>query len=236
MAAYKVKLEIFEGPMDLLMHLIEKDELDIYDIPIAKITEQYLDYLQALKEFNIDIASEFLVMAATLLQIKSRILLPNPVENAALDDEAGDPRQELIDRLLEYRKFKQMAGVMEEMAKNHRRYFSRLPQIFAEQVLLPEGLKLDDLLAAFAAVWESKEPSSALVDHDEFSVQDKMYDILHLLRQNDGSVEFSRVFIRAGTRSEMIVSFLALLELMRLTRVNIRQEKSFAPIYLMLRR
>lgn len=236
MQEYKIKLEIFEGPMDLLLHLIEKNELDIYDIPIAKITEQYLDYLKAWEEFNIDIASEFLVMAATLLQIKSRILLPTPLEDTAMEDESDDPRQELIDRLLEYRKFKQMAGLMEGMEEDRLRYFSRLPQVFHEQVLLPDGLKLDDLLAAFAAVWESQEPTYALVDHEEFSVQDKMYDILHLLRRNNDSVEFSRVFIRAGTRSEMIVSFLALLELMRMKRVNIRQEKSFAPIYLILRR
>ena len=114
MQDYKIKLDAFEGPMDLLMHLIEKNKIDIYDIPIAELTQQYMDYLDASREFNIEIASEFLVMAATLLQIKSRMMLPKPPKEELEDEE--DPRLELVQRILEYRRFKQVSSVLSTMA------------------------------------------------------------------------------------------------------------------------
>jgi len=235
MSDYKIKLEIFEGPMALLMHLLEKNQLDIYDIPIAVVTEQYLDYLQTLEEFNIDIASEFLLMAATLLQIKSRMLLPKlPKMIDDIDDE-GDPRQELVDRLLEYRKFKQMSTVMEDMMRERELLFTRLPQEFGLDIPLPVGLKLDDLLAAFAAVWESSLDEYELVPREEFSVQDKIYDIIHILYKHKGTIEFGQAIIRSGTRSEVIATFLAMLELIKLQRVIISQQKSFGPIYITLK-
>ena len=231
----EIKLEVFEGPMALLMHLLEKNQLDIYDIPIAVVTEQYLEYLQALEEFNIDIASEFLLMAATLLQIKSRMLLPKlPKIIEDIDDE-GDPRQQLVDRLLEYRKFKQMSTVMEDMMKEREQFFTRLPQEFGLDIPLPVGLKLDDLLAAFAAVWESSIDEYELVAREEFSVQDKIYDIIHILYKHKGKIEFSQAVIRTGTRSEVIATFLAMLELIKLQRVTISQQQSFGPIYITLK-
>jgi len=235
MVDYNIKLEAFEGPMALLMHLIEKNQLDIYDIPIAVVTEQYLQYLQTLEEYNIDIASEFLVMAATLLQIKSRMLLPKLPKNIEVDEDEIDPRQELVDKLLEYRKFKQISTVMEEMRQQRELFFTRLPQEFAVEVPLPMGLKLDDLLAAFAAVWESSIDEYEVVSREEFSVQDKMYDIIHLLYKQQGKIEFTQVVIRKGTRSEIIAAFLALLELIKLQRVLISQQESFAPIYITLK-
>lgn len=234
MAEYKIKLEVFEGPIALLLHLIEKDKVDIYDIPIASVTEQYLAYLKDLEEFNIDVASEFLVMAATLLLIKSRMLLPKPVKSTEELEGEDDPRQELVNRLLEYRKFKQLASSLETLLKERGRLFTREPQQFAMQYELPQGLKLDDLLTAFAAVWESKAEDFAVIAREEISVQDKMQDILHLLYQNQGEIEFSRTLIRVGTRSEFIVAFLALLELIKLKRIAVRQEYGFAPIYLVL--
>lgn len=235
MSDYKIKLEMFEGPMALLMHLIEKNQLDIYDIPIAIVTEQYLEYLQNLEKFNIDIASEFLVMAATLLQIKSRMLLPKLPKIIEEVDDEGDPRQELVDRLLEYRKFKQMSSVMEEMMKQRELFFTRLPQEFDVELPLPQGLKIDDLLSAFAAVWESSIDEYEVVAREEFSVQDKIYDILHLLYKYKGKIEFSQAVIRRGTRSEVIATFLALLELIKLQRVTISQQESFGPIYITLK-
>ncbi len=235
MADYNIKLEAFEGPMALLMHLIEKNQLDIYDIPIAVVTEQYLQYLQTLEEYNIDIASEFLVMAATLLQIKSRMLLPKLPKSIEVDEDEIDPRQELVDKLLEYRKFKQISTVMEEMRQQRELFFTRLPQEFAVEVPLPTGLKLDDLLAAFAAVWESSIDEYEVVSREEFSVQDKMYDIIHLLYKQQGKIEFTQVVIRKGTRSEIIAAFLALLELIKLQRVLVSQQESFAPIYITLK-
>jgi len=235
MSDYKIKLEVFEGPLDLLMHLIEKHQLDIYDIPIAVITEQYLDYIRQMEEFNVEIASSFLVMAATLLQIKSRMLLPKPPKAAEIVEEEADPRQELVDKLLEYRKFKQAASLFEDLARQREQVFTRLPQQFPAAFSLPEGLSLDDLLRAFTAVWESAGDDYALVAREEISIQDKMYDIIHVLRQRGGRTEFSHTIIRSGMKNEVIAAFLALLELIRLNRVWIKQQAPLEPIYLMLR-
>jgi len=235
MSEYKIKLDTFEGPMALLMHLLEKNQLDIYDIPIAIVTEQYLAYLKALEEFNIDIASEFLLMAATLLQIKSRMLLPKLPKVIEEVDDGIDPRQELVERLLEYRKFKQISTVMEDMLKQREQFFTRLPQEFPNEISVPVGLRLEDLLSAFAAVWESSIDDYEVVPREEFSVQDKMYDILQLLYKFQGKIEFSQVMIRKGTRSEVIAAFLALLELIKLQRVTIKQQETFAPILILLK-
>lgn len=236
MSDYKIKIEVFEGPLDLLMHLIEKNQLDIYDIPIASITEQYLEYLKALEVFNIDIASEFLVMAATLLQIKSRLLLPKPPKIVDENEESNiDPRQELVEKLIEYRKFKQVAGLFENMVKDRERFFTRQPLTFETPIPLPVGMKLDDLIRAFAAVWESAIEDYALVSREEISIQDKMYDIVQVLSQRQGCVEFCDTIIRTGSRGEVIAAFLALLELIRLKRIAIRQDYAFGPIHLILR-
>jgi segregation and condensation protein A len=229
----KIKLETFEGPLALLMHLIDKNQIDIYDIPIAVVTEQYIAYIRALEEFNIDVASEFLVMAATLLQIKSRMLLPKPPASEAAEEEA-DPRQELVQRLLEYRRFKQMAATLEEMMRAREKFVARPPGSFAAKIVLPEGLKLDDLIEAFAAVWESAVDEFAFIAREEISVQDKMQDILLMLRKQGGRLEFAQTLIRSGSRTEMVTAFLALLELIRLKRIKIEQERSFGPIYLSL--
>ena len=233
-AGYTIKLEAFEGPLALLMHLIEKNQVDIYNIPIAVITEQYLEYLTTMEQFNMDVASEFLVMAATLLQIKSRMLLPRPVIVEALEEEL-DPRQELVERLLEYRKFKQISLMLNTLSQEREHFVTRFPQEFAKQFPLPEGLCLDDLLKAFAALWESSIPEFAVITPEQISVKDKMYDIITLLRNNNGILDFSKAIIRTGSRSEFIAAFLALLELIRLKQIIISQDKPFAPIGLMLK-
>lgn len=234
MSGYTIKLEAFEGPLALLMHLIEKNQIDIYNIPIAEITEQYLHYLKAMEEFDIEVASEFLVMAATLLQIKSRMLLPRPII-AEATDEPMDPRQELVERLVEYRKYKQIAQMLNHLGNEREKYFFRLPQEFAKQFPLPEGLTLDDLIKVFAALWESAVPDYAVIAPEEISVKDKMHDIMTLLRNNNGKLEFHKIMIRTGSRSEFIAAFLALLELIRLKQIAIYQEKQFAPICLSLK-
>ena len=221
--------------MALLMHLIEKNQIDIYDIPIALVTEQYLNYLKAMEEFNIEVASEFLVMAATLLQIKSRMLLPRPLKPEVLVEAESDPRQELVDRLIEYRKFKQVAEVLSTFASEREKYYTRLPQEFTRQFPLPEGLSLDDLLRAFADLIESKTESYAVIEPEEISIKDKMQDIVALLRESKGRVLFSKTVFRTGSRSETVAAFLAVLELIRLKRVLIYQEKSFDPIFLALK-
>ncbi len=234
MQEYSIKTDIFEGPLALLMHLINKNEIDIYDIPIAIITEQYLNYLQAMKEFNIDIASDFLVMAATLLQIKSRMLLPKskPTE----EEIEEDPRQELVDQLLEYRQYKEIAEKMRVLQEQRNRYFFRQPVLLPKRNPLPEGLTLNDLINAFAALWESTADQYAVVTREQISVQDKMADIMYILHKSNGKVDFSKTIFRSRSRSEVIACFLALLELMRLQRIKIEQDFLYSPIMIILRK
>jgi segregation and condensation protein A len=230
--SYKVRLEVFEGPLALLMHLIEKNQIDIYDIPIADITQQYLAYIEAWNEFNMDVASEFLLMAATLLQIKSRMLLPKPprIEDS---DEEEDPRLELVNRLIEYRRFKQITAVLQEMSQVRELSHTRGPQEFSVRYPLLKGLTADQLVQAFLAVWESKVDKFTLVDHDEVNVKDKILDIIHLLAHSQGKIEFTATFIRSGSKQEVVAAFLAILELLRLKRLVIEQQEPFGPIYLM---
>jgi segregation and condensation protein A len=172
-------------------------------------------------------------MAATLLQIKSRMLLPKPPAAEQAEEEI-DPRQELVQRLLEYRRFKQAATILEEMLRAREQFVARSPGYAATRIVLPEGLKIDDLIESFAAVWESAVDEFAFIAREEISVQDKMQDILLLLRKQGGRLEFAQTIIRSGSRTEMVTAFLALLELIRLKRIHIEQERSFGPIYLSL--
>ncbi|MDU4962118.1 MAG: segregation/condensation protein A [Sporomusaceae bacterium] len=234
MADYTIRLDVFEGPLDLLLHLIEKNQLDIYDIPITLVTDQYLHYLRTMQEFSIDIASEFLVMAATLLQIKSRLLLPRP-PRAEVTEEEVDPRQELVERLIEYRKYKEVAGFLEAVRSVRQRYFSREPLPLEVELPPPAGLSLDDLIVAFAKIWESGVEEFALVAHDEISIQDKIADILTLLSQRQGKLEFFQTIIRSRSRLEVVTAFIALLELVKTKQVVVSQQERFGPIYLQLR-
>lgn len=236
MQDYTVRLEAFEGPLDLLMHLIEKNKIDIYDIPIAKLTEQYMEYLAKFKEFDIEIASEFLVMAATLLQIKSRILLPQ-VKKAAEEEEAGeDPRQELVERLLEYRRFKEVSNILNQLAEEQEKHFFRSPADLPVLHLPPESMALELLWEAFQNVLAANaEPTVNLVSREKFSVQDKMADIRLLLAKHRGEILFSDAFTHSGTKTEVITTFLALLELIKLKQVVIRQDHSFSAIYIKAR-
>ena len=235
MEDYKIKIDAFEGPMDLLMHLIEKNKIDIYDIPIAELTRQYLAYLDRFRDFNMEIASSFLVMAATLLQIKSRMMLPKAEKEA--DEEAEDPRFELVRRILEYRKFKQVSYVLGDMAGVQERYVSREPMALPVHHLPPGNLSVRLLTEAFYTVLSVKEELSipkALVAPEAFSVRDKMADILSLLERSRGRLLFSEAF-ETGTRSELVVTFLALLELMKLKTVLVKQQRAFAEIYICIR-
>ena len=235
MEDYKIKIDAFEGPMDLLMHLIEKNKIDIYDIPIAELTRQYLDYLDKFREFNIEIASSFLVMAATLLQIKSRMMLPKAPKEEGVPEE--DPRLELVQRILEYRKFKQVSQVLGDMAGVQERFVAREPMELPVHHLPPGNLSLRQLVEAFHTVLTVKEELSipkALVEPEEYSIKDKMENIILLLGRSRGKLLFSEAF-RSGTRSELIVTFLALLELMKLRTVTVKQQRSFAEIYICVR-
>lgn len=233
--SYQLKLEVFEGPLALLMHLIEKSQIDIYDIPIAEITEQYLAYLKQMEEVDLEIASEFLVMAATLLQIKSRMLLPK--KKAEDDTVEEDPRDELVARLLEYKRYQEVSRVLSDMAEARRLFFGRSPlELPRRQEPYPQGMTTDKLVMAFMAVWESKqaEEDFVVVRGETVTVQDKMGDILYLLRKCGKTMEFRETLIRARNRDEMIASFLAILELLKLNKIRAEQEQGSETIMISL--
>lgn len=228
---YKVKLEIFEGPLDLLLHLIKKDEIDIYDIPIAKITEQYLEYLEFMKLLDLNIAGEFLVMAATLMQIKSKMLLP-PDETEKEEAEEEDPRAELVKKLLEYKKFKEAATELYHRAARQQDYFAKgtSPLSIGDEKEEYFEASLFDLITAFTKVL--KEVPRQLfheVIKDEFTVEEKMHDIFHLLIKNP-ILSFRELFKDKNNKMEIITIFLALLELMRLKEVIVKQTKTYGDI------
>ena len=222
--------------MELLMHLIDKNKIDIYDIPIAELTEQYIEYLDQFREFNLEIASEFLLMAATLLQIKSRMMLPKPPK-AKEEAEYQDPRQELIQRILEYKRYKEVSNVLGDMQAKQERFFTRPPMDLPVRHLPPDNLSMMDLLSAFNNVLalhrELKIPD-ALVEPEEFTVPEKMELLLSLLNKNNGKMLFEDAF-DSGSRSELIVTFLAMLELIKVRSIKVWQQDKFSRIYISVR-
>jgi segregation and condensation protein A len=234
MGYYKVRLDVFEGPLDLLLYLIKKDEVNIYDIPIAKILDQYLEYLELLKLLDLNVAGEFIVMAATLMHIKSKMLLP-PDENALAEEleEEGDPRAELVRRLLEYKQFKEAAMMLRQKEEYRREHFVRLQK----EIETPDGVyfeaNLFDLISAFTkALKEVPKELFLEVVKDEFTVEQKVHDILHFL-VNESKMSLADLFVRAKTKFEMVAIFLAILELMRLKEIVVAQKGLFEDIVIM---
>lgn len=234
MAELSLKVSDFEGPLDLLIHLIEKDKIDIYDIPIAEITEQYIAYLSAMAEFDMEIASEFLVMAATLLQIKSRMLLPKPVLET--DEDEADPRAMLVEMLIEYRRIKECAAKLARMKDEAARYVCRKPLAEGKITRRIAQYTAADLVKSLLALLAASHETIAYVERQEFSVQEKMAEIVSMLKRRLNGMEFKEVFCKTGTRSEKIAGFLALLELLKLNVITITQTQPFAPIYIFLHR
>ena len=225
-------MEIFEGPLDLLLYLVKKDHLNIYDIPITEVVEQYLQYLDLMRLLNLNIAGEFLVMAATLMQIKSKMLLP-PDESQVTQEEE-DPRAELVKRLLEYEKFKQIAQELRKKETDQREVFKR-PKTQDEEIISGRGevyfeASLFDLISAFSKALEEvpKEVFYEVIK-DEFTVEEKVHQILHLMLVETG-VSISELFSKAKNKMELIVIFLAILELIRLKEIVARQKEIFGEI------
>lgn len=217
------------------MHLIEKNKIDIYDIPIAELTRQYLDYLEAMREMDMEVTSAFLVMAATLLQIKSRMMLP---KKKAEENEEEDPRQELVERLLEYRRFKEVSEVLGSMADLQEHFVGRAPLDLPVRHLPPESLDLNLLLTAFREVMSVKGEEAglpaAIIRPEPYHIEDKMEEIEALLRERGGRMRFEDAFER-GTRGELVVTFLALLELMKQRTVTAQQSHLFGAITIVWR-
>lgn len=212
----------------MLLHLIEREKVDIYDIPIVTVTEQYIQYLRGMSEFDMEIASEFLVMAATLLQIKSRMLLPR---QAAEAEEEADPRIQLVEMLVEYRRIKRAASALAALKGQTDRYWQR-PPMFAnllERTIAP--CTVQDLLQALAGVAAPDGRQEAFIEPQAFSVQDKMADILQRLKLRPQGILLNDVFA-SGQVGEKVAAFLGVLELLKLGLVAISQAQRFAPIYI----
>jgi segregation and condensation protein A len=229
----KVKLELFEGPLDLLLYLIRKDHIDIHNIPIARILEQYLQYLDLMRMLDINIASEYLVMAATLMHIKSRELLPQSEGQSGEEDEE-DPRQELIRRLLEYKKFKEAAVTLGELEVKRREMFTRCVSSPDEVERFNEGpyfeASLFDLIAAFSKVLKEVPKGQFMeIIKDEFTVAEKLHELLHLLLERP-KVIVGDLFKKAKSKLEIVAIFLAILELIRLKEAIVYQERLFGDI------
>jgi segregation and condensation protein A len=231
---YTIRTESFEGPFDLLLHLIKKNEVDIYNIPIAAITRQYLDYLEVMKELNLDIAGDFLVMASTLIQIKSRMLLPLPAGEEAEEEEEADPRAELVRRLMEYQKYKEAAATLSQRELLGRDTFVRtcvVPELAEMQPdQEPLEVELYELIEAFRRVLATV-PAETFheVGAEGPSIADRINELLILLQGSEATT-FEELFIGSRTREQVIVTFLALLELCRLKMVRLAQAQSFAAI------
>ncbi len=231
---YKVKLEIFEGPLDLLLYLIKRDELDIYEISLERITHQYLEYLQAFKELNIDVAGEFVVMAANLIYLKSRTLLPVDQQPPEEDVEEDDPRWDLIRQLIEYKKFKEAASQLQSRQLEQELIFVREGGGVAEPAMAPLRLGevgIFQLINAFQTVIKRVDAREDLreIFGEHFTVSDKIDWILR--RVSDGvPLRFSELFASMASRVEIVVTFLALLELVRLRQVRATQQNPFDEI------
>lgn len=223
---YAVHLETFEGPLDLLLFLIKKNDLNIYDIPISQITTEYLQYLDLMEMLNIDLAGDFLVMAVTLMEIKVRLLLPQ-----LPDEEIADPRTELVNRLLEHKKFKEASLILGGNELREREIFYRPPTDLSEEEFSLE-VSLFDLLGAFKKVLAKlEEKKIEEISGEEFSVEKRVAEILVLLEEK-GSLGFYELFNLGESRLFFIVTFLAILELIRLKKIVGRQNRLFGEIHL----
>ncbi|WP_083711677.1 segregation/condensation protein A [Domibacillus epiphyticus] len=234
---YKVKIDSFEGPLDLLLHLINKLEIDIYDIPAAEITNQYLMYVNTMQQLELDVASEYLVMAATLIAMKSRSLLP---DHSSEDDEfmeEEDPREELTRRLIEYKKYKEAAVKLQELEEERAKLFSRPPadMLFAQAGEGPLNVSIYDMLGAFQKMTRRKKlavPRQTTIRREEISVETRMKSLMNKLTKAKEPILFEDLF-QSHEKEELVVSFLAILELMKQNEITVTQNGNFSSLYVM---
>lgn len=239
MTEYRVNLDVYNGPLDLLLYLIRRDELDIYDIPIARVTEQYLHYVEMLKSLDPNLAGEFLVLAATLMEIKTRVLLPSPPpEEGGEGGLTMDPRAELVKQLLQYKAYKDAAGELRESADLQALKFPRpAPEGPTDRAEIPlEDVQVWDLVDAFGRLMEAigHRPTQHEVIYDDTPIELHATDIVDRL-QREAALTFERVFEGRTLRSEIVGLFLALLELVRQKKVRAAQDANFGQIMITLR-
>ncbi|QQY80637.1 condensin subunit ScpA [Keratinibaculum paraultunense] len=236
---YKIILESFEGPMDLLLHLIDEAKIDIYDIPINEITEQYLEYITKMEELDLEITSDFLLMAATLLEIKSKMLLPqlDKNEEKQLEMEENDPRLELTKKLIEYKKFKYISKELKEYEEIQRKVFYKPKEdlsLFIEEDESLKPMDLDELVKAFNCILAKTKDSNNIIDVDKIQREeytlDKCMENIKKKLSNKKQIKFQHLFDENVDKQEIIVTFLSLLELIKMKEVVVYQEKNFSNI------
>jgi segregation and condensation protein A len=233
---YKVELDVFEGPLDLLLYLIKRDELDIYDIPIERITKQYMDYLDLMRMLDLNIAGDFLVMAATLMMIKSRMLLPVDARPETEEEEEDDPRWDLVRQLVEYKKFKDAAMHLEERETVAENLFAREGegvQLDQDAEMVMQDVSIFDLISAFShALSRVENEDLKEIFQERFTVAEKIDAIVRTLDKKD-MIRFSDMFSGITSRGEIVCIFLALLELIRLKQVRAVQDQPLGEIVIM---
>jgi segregation and condensation protein A len=232
---YKITIDNFDGPLDLLLHLIKQSNIDIFDISIDQITKQYLEYIKAMENLNLNIASEYLIMAAELIEMKSSILLPNNEVNN--DEYEEDPREKLINRLLEYKRYKEVTSIFKNLEEVRKTIYTKDPSSLAmyqdSDVKVVSDLTSNDLFLAFQKFLERKElekPLNTTITKKEYSVKERSNEIRNILRSKK-QVSFFDLF-EIITKEYIVVTFLSILELSKKQEVEIKQENNFEEIYL----
>jgi len=244
---YEVKLDAFTGPLDLLLHLIHRLEIDIYDIPMAELTAQYIDHIHAMKELELNEASEYLVMAATLLAIKSRMLLPiheGEMEDAEFEVDGPDPREELVTKLIEYKKYKEAASQLKLLESDRSQVYTRPPSDLSDYTpdeqlsLFDANVNVFDMLSAFQKLLRRKQlkkPLQTRISRKEISVKDQMISVIDSLKSLGGRTTFANLFPYED-KSTLIVTFLSILELMKRQIVFVEQENNFEDLTVILQK
>ncbi|MBP1969652.1 segregation and condensation protein A [Virgibacillus natechei] len=240
--AYQVKLDVFEGPLDLLLHLINQFEIDIYDIPMSQITDQYMHYIHTMQRLDLNIASEYLVMAATLVAIKSQMLLPKQKLTDESEEFIEDPREELMKRLIEYRKYKEAADKLKKIEINANQLFTR-PPFSSEKLKLDNqpvvqgNVSVYEMLSALGKMMERKkwnEPLDTKIKRAEISIEYKMEEVLQLVKDSKKGISFDQLFTYKS-RSHIVVTFMALLELMKANEIYCKQQQQLDVLYVFYR-
>jgi len=237
-----VKLQVFEGPLDLLLHLIDKNKVNIYDIPIVLITDQYLEYVNAMDKQDLDVVSEFLVMAATLIDIKCRMLLPKPVNE---DEEEEDPRRELVERLLEYKKYKLIAEELKDMSVDAEKNMYKVPTIPDEVAKYEAPIDMQALLSditlaklnnIFSQIMKRQvdkidpiRSKFGKIEKEEVNQEEKIEELMEYAREH-GKFSFKELLLSQASKMQIIVMFLAILEMMKIGKITITQEDIFDDI------
>lgn len=234
---YKIKIEAFQGPMDLLLHLIDKAEIDIYDIPINIIAEQFIEYIRAMEELNLEIASEFLLMAATLLEIKSKMLLPQEADDSEEETEEEDPRAELIRRIVEYKKYKEAAEDFKELESIYSKMFFKPREEsndYVDDEVVLTGLNIDKLLKSLNTIIINNKKKIDYLDinviqREEYTLEDCILDIKEKLERKE-KLKFTELLDDNSGKAEIVVYFITLLELVKMKYINLDQDDEFTDL------